>query len=67
MSDLILLSPAETALLLRTNKGTLANWRSARKGPAWTRVGNKIRYQYEDVQRYVASGRCEPEQQVAVA
>ena len=41
-----LLTPRETAQLLRTTTGTLAQWRFHRRYPAlkYTKVGSSIRY-----------------------
>lgn len=32
--------------------GTLANLRSARKGPVYLRIGGAVRYRPEDIERY---------------
>ncbi|PYV07437.1 MAG: DNA-binding protein [Acidobacteria bacterium] len=39
-----LLSPEELAAMVELKPTTLADWRSARKGPRYLRVGRKIWY-----------------------
>lgn len=49
-----LLTPAETAIVLRLEPHTLANWRSLGKGPRVTRVGTRrIAYRVRDVLAFV--------------
>jgi len=36
--------PTELAEVLKTNEGTLANWRCQRKGPPFTKVGGSVLY-----------------------
>lgn len=38
---------------------TLANWRVARKGPAWTKIGWSVFYRLEDVVAYEVAQRRE--------
>lgn len=40
------LTPAEAAAFLGFTPKTLANWRSAKAGPAYNCVGNRIRYRF---------------------
>jgi excisionase family DNA binding protein len=45
MSDAdVLLTPAETAALLRVHPSTLRRWRAEKRGPAYVRVGRGYRY-----------------------
>lgn len=56
----------ETALSLRLAEGTLANWRTQGKGPAFVRVGGKICYRDEDIDAFIADGsRRSTSQEVA--
>lgn len=32
--------------------GTLSNWRNKKKGPAYTKIGGKVRYRLSDVEKY---------------
>ena len=53
------LTPAETAEILRITKRTLQNFRDPNKktcGPPWARVGGKIRYLRSEIERYLAEG-----------
>lgn len=36
---------------------TLANWRSAGRGPTYVRVGRSVRYRLRDVESWIASQR----------
>jgi hypothetical protein len=57
------LDEKEAAYLLGLKPQTLANWRSLRRGPAYSRlgVGGSIRYRFEDLLRFAEAGRIEPE------
>lgn len=52
-----LLTPAEVAEYLGVSTATLAQWRSANKGLAYTRAGGSIRYLRSDVTEFVESNR----------
>jgi len=45
MTELEFLTPREVAQLTKTSIQSLANWRSARRGPPWTRVESAVRYE----------------------
>ena len=47
------------------SEGTLANWRCARKGPPYVKIGTLIRYDPDDLARWIAANRCEPERATA--
>lgn len=50
-----LLTPSETADLLRCKTQTLACWRSCKRySLPWVKVGRSIRYKAADVERFVA-------------
>lgn len=48
-------SPAELAELLGVKRETLVKWRKRKTGPAYYRVGLKIRYDSADVERWMES------------
>ena len=49
-----LLTPREAAVKLRTTCGTLAVWRCTRRKPLrFVRLGRKILYRAEDLQRFL--------------
>ena len=51
-----LLTPREAAKLLHTTYGSLAVWRSTRrKGLRFVRLGRKIFYRPQDIERFIAS------------
>ena len=56
-----LLRPHELSELLGVPVGTLANWRSARTGPPFVKVGRHVRYRTSDVDEWVAARVVEPE------
>lgn len=62
-----LVDPSTAAELLSIDEKTLANWRSAGRGPRFARVGRSIRYPLSEITRYrdqalgVATGDTEPE------
>ncbi|MCG5533015.1 helix-turn-helix domain-containing protein [Halorhodospira sp. 9621] len=55
----------ELAGYLCVSQRTLERWRRQRIGPAWVRVGHKIRYRREDVDAWLAKHRQEPVLEVA--
>lgn len=51
------LSTAEAARLIGISSGTLSNWRSARTGPRFYKVGTrKVIYYLDDVSGFIESG-----------
>ena len=50
-------TPAEVAGVLRVSVKTLANWRWLGKGPAWTKAGHSVRYEWADVREYQRAQR----------
>ena len=50
-----MISPREAALLFSISPGTLGNWRTARKGPRFFKVGHKILYRVDDLEKYFTS------------
>jgi len=61
-----LLMPAQAAELLGIPEGTLAQWRSQRRGPPYIKLeGRLVRYRSADLERYIASRIVETELSVA--
>lgn len=54
-----LLTTREAAHRLGLAAGTLQNWRIRGQGPAFVRLGKAIRYDEEDLARFVEKGRME--------
>ena len=46
-------TPAEVAERFVVAEKTLANWRSAGVGPAYARIGGRVRYREADLQAWV--------------
>ncbi len=56
-----LLTPAQAAEFLGVPEGTLAQWRSQRRGPAFVKLeGRLVRYRTNDLEAYVAGRIVEP-------
>ena len=52
-----LLNEAEAAGLLKLALPTLSNWRVARRGPAFVKLGRRsVRYRLGDLQAFIAAG-----------
>jgi excisionase family DNA binding protein len=50
-----LLTPKQVAELLGLPEGTLAQWRSQRRGPLYIKLGGRlVRYRASDVEEWVA-------------
>lgn len=47
-----MLGPAEVESLFSVPVGTLANWRSAKKGPKFYKVNRKVLYKMEDLENF---------------
>lgn len=53
-----LLTPAETAEILKVSTGTLSQWRCHKRYPlAYIKVGNQVRYSLESVQKFLEENR----------
>jgi predicted DNA-binding transcriptional regulator AlpA len=46
-------TPSEVAEHIQVSEGTLAQWRHRGVGPKWVRCGRRIRYRWEDVERWI--------------
>lgn len=56
-----MLTPTETAEILGVPEGTLAQWRSQGRGPAYVKLENRlIRYRQRDLEKYVSGCIIEP-------
>ena len=56
-----LLTPAQAAELLGVPEGTLAQWRSQRRGPAFIKLeGRLVRYRARDLDSYIVGRVVEP-------
>lgn len=57
-----LLTPAEVAKLLSMHEGSLAAWRSQKRGPKWVKLGDKpkspVRYRRGDLAKYLADNQA---------
>ena len=49
-----LLTEDETADLLGLKRKTLARWRWQGKGPAFRKIGRKVRYAHHDLEEYLS-------------
>ena len=47
------LNPKEVEAVYGFKVGTLANWRSQKKGPRYSKIGHVIRYNAEDIDRWL--------------
>jgi len=45
----------EAAEILGVNRQTMATWRHLRKGPNYHKMGSKIAYSEEDLQKFIDS------------
>jgi hypothetical protein len=57
------LSEAEAAERLGVSKGTLANWRWRKYGPAFLKVGGRVEYVEEDVEEWRLAQRRDPSEE----
>ncbi len=56
----ILLTPREAAEFLGVPQGTLAQWRSQRRGPPYIKLeGRLVRYRHTDLENYLKSHMVE--------
>jgi len=56
-----LLTPKETSEFLCVPEGTLAQWRSQKRGPAFLKLEDRlVRYRRSDLERYIESKTVEP-------
>jgi predicted DNA-binding transcriptional regulator AlpA len=48
------LTPEDLARMWQVSPGTIANWRTNKKGPEFIRIGGLVRYSPEAVQAWLA-------------
>ena len=58
MTENVWLDVKEAALFIGVTEGTLGKWRSASKGPAYSKSG-KIRYLKEDIEQWFIDNKVE--------
>jgi hypothetical protein len=66
-SDDRLVTDQVASEVLGVSDGTLRQWRYRGRGPAFIRVGSKVRYSLRDLREYIARGRVDPEDDTARA
>lgn len=49
--------PEEAAAYLGLSQFTLSTWRSLKKGPAYIKIGNRVRYQKRDLDAFLETNR----------
>ncbi|MHB1282565.1 MAG: helix-turn-helix transcriptional regulator [Metallibacterium scheffleri] len=60
MENSNLLDERELAARLHVSVSTLRNWRVARRGPPFVKLGLRaVRYRLADVERFIEAGVCE--------
>jgi hypothetical protein len=52
-ADVQWLTPDDLARMWQVSVGTIANWRTSKKGPEFTRIGGLVRYNPKDVQAWL--------------
>jgi hypothetical protein len=58
----VYLQEKQAAKLLAQKPQTLTKWRSRRRGPAYCKLGGKIRYRLCDLNAFIEAGRIDPKQ-----
>jgi excisionase family DNA binding protein len=58
-----LLTPKETAKVLKVTPAALSRFRREGRGPAFTRVGKLVRYRCEDLDRWLSEQITTPQAQ----
>lgn len=54
----MLLTQAETAELLRLSERTLERWRVVGSGPVFCKLGKRVLYRRDDLEKWIASHLC---------
>ena len=52
--------PKQVAAYLNVSEDCLQAWRSARKGPRWSKFGKVVRYHIDDVDDFLKASMQEP-------
>lgn len=58
MDETEYMTTAEVATMVRTSPETVRYWRHIDKGPASFKVGRRVLYAREDVERWIAEARA---------
>jgi hypothetical protein len=61
------LPPKQTAAYMNVSVDCLQAWRSARKGPRWSKTGKLVRYHIDDLDDFLKAYRQEPLHREAAA
>jgi hypothetical protein len=61
-----LMTPKQAARWLGSSELTLSKWRHFRRGPAYLKIGWKIRYSLTDLENFVNASRVVPSEQVRI-
>jgi hypothetical protein len=56
-----LASPTDLSEYLGVPPRTLQQWRWRKTGPRWTKVGRRVRYRWDDVDRWLNENAAEAE------
>jgi predicted DNA-binding transcriptional regulator AlpA len=64
-TSVILTEKEAAAMIVDTKAGTLAKWRLRRTGPAYLKLGGRVRYRAEDIEAWMDSCRINPTEQPA--
>lgn len=51
----MMVSPNEAARIFSVSPGTLGNWRSAKRGPKFFKIGAKVLYRVDDLETFFTS------------
>ena len=51
------LTDVQVAKHLNISTGTVRRWRLFKEGPPYSKIGNSVRYHYNDIAEFVRSGR----------
>jgi hypothetical protein len=55
-----LVPDSRAAAVLHLSPGTLATWRSKRRGPPYVKIGRRIFYRMQDLNRFIGAQWREP-------
>jgi len=57
----IVVTDVQASEILGLSKQTLRNWRSQSRGPAYSKLGRRVIYAVQDLERYRDRNRVDPE------
>ena len=64
MTGTFLCTAEQAAEILQVSTATLAKWRVAGGGPAFIKVGRRVRYMREDIDKWLATRKFENTSQI---